>query len=1162
MGNELKVQNSLVVAGPASISGSLTTLGGLVASGSLGVTGSITSTNNIQGNQFSSTVGSVIGGRYFSDVLIAAGTVTYGSYGTSNVANFDIYANNENVGNGALLRLSSRFGGDNGAYLVSSLTGSVVLAVNGTGNSGLVLNGSTMNVGIGVSTPTGRLQVKGSGATSSTTALLVQNANASASFTVRDDGLVDIPGGGKLNFNNSSTQCWITTANGSTGLGSRSLNLPGTGGQAHWLFYNTAAFGIQLVDASGDNLTLTPGQNSGSFAMLSIGKSAASNRGGGGFAWRDNTNGNRGFTFGNPFNEFGDENGVNTRIVAGAGGTTGAGYNGGTLYLDAGATGGATKSVGNILISTNVTGSKVGIGVLIPSASLHISGSSNSVLLEIDSPAVNNILYVSGSGNVGIGTSNPSSALEVSGSITSKTSILSTGSFSHRGSFRLQGEPIAYGSLPYTGSWQDMIVFTPGANLGGGAYSYPQFYVTWGSSTTTITGGTLSTSSPASNVNALSLSAGGRNFSFYPYEQYISSAQNLNLLPGNSYGIGINTQSPTALLHISGASSRVLFEIDSPAVNNIIYVSGSGNVGIGTSTPAYTFVVKQPSNSTSTGFQITQTDSASDGMVLQFISSVAIIKNRTTGALTLGTNDTERFRITAGGDIGIGTTSPTAKLQVKGSGATSATTAFRVENTNLSGSLTVLDNGFVGIGKNTPISTLHLGNDTSGFLGDFTTPTITFNSLNNGIYLDSNRINFKAGGGFAFGCDSNGVIGNGFRINTALFNDLTTPIFVPVRTSPLGENSAGYGGNTAGNLSLITSGSSRLFISSSGNVGIGTITPSASLHVVGNTILSGSAGSGSALYAYKSGSTVLDIQGSQGQLFSVIDTLSGSLMSVNDISGLPILEVFSDDRVVMGTYGSPALIITGSNSVFSGSGKFAGALTVGSLTDAVSTENTLNVYPSPAGGTGEGGQILLAASGGLYTSASMLDNWQNQFRILKGTNAGGSSAGLMYVDLQSGNTNFVGAVTASAYSGLPNDYLYATRSGSSQTVGSAWANTDIIFNNTVVSKGISFNTSTGIASLTGGKVYRITARLAWGAAASYNLQFSCYTSGNTQIGPTTEIIQASNGTSNISDGTCEFIYAPSSNTDIKIRCTNNNTALSGEIVRADLNTQFIIQQIA
>jgi len=239
-----------------------------------------------------------------------------------------------------------------------------------------------------------------------------------------------------------------------------------------------------------------------------------------------------------------------------------------------------------------------------------------------------------------------------------------------------------------------------------------------------------------------------------------------------------------------------------------------------------------------------------------------------------------------------------------------------------------------------------------------------------------------------------------------------------------------------------------------------------------------------------------------------------------------------------------------------------GSLTIGNIVSTPSTENTLNVYPPPAGGIGEGGQILFAASGGLYTSASMLDTWQDQFRILRGSNSGGSNAGLVYVNLQTGNTQFTGNVTASAYSGLPNDYLYATRSGSAQTVGSAWANTDIIFNNVVVSKGITFNTSTGIASLTGGKVYRVTARLAWSAAASYNLQYSCYTSANTQIGPTVEIIQSTNGTNNISDGTLEFIYAPGSNTDIKIRTTSANTALSGENVRADLNTQFIIQQIA
>jgi len=255
-----------------------------------------------------------------------------------------------------------------------------------------------------------------------------------------------------------------------------------------------------------------------------------------------------------------------------------------------------------------------------------------------------------------------------------------------------------------------------------------------------------------------------------------------------------------------------------------------------------------------------------------------------------------------------------------------------------------------------------------------------------------------------------------------------------------------------------------------------------------------------------------------------------------------------DDRTLFDTSGSTVLNWT------------LGTLTV-RLTSSGTTENTLTLGPPPAGGTGEGGQLGLQAVGGSYTSASFLDTWQDQFRILKGPN-GGSTAGLMYMNLHTGNTQFVGAITASTYSGLPNDYLYVTRN-TNQTIGSGtWADRDIIFNNSVISKGISYNTGTGLATLTGGKVYRITARLAWSAAASYLLQYSCYDSSNSQLGPTVEIVQSTNLSNNISDGTLDFIYAPGSNVDIKIRTTSGTSALSGEFIRGDLNTQLIIQQIA
>jgi len=52
------------------------------------------------------------------------------------------------------------------------------------------------------------------------------------------------------------------------------------------------------------------------------------------------------------------------------------------------------------------------------------------------------------------------------------------------------------------------------------------------------------------------------------------------------------------------------------------------------------------------------------------------------------------------------------------------------------------------------------------------------------------------------------------------------------------------------------------------------------------------------------GATLVRADGTNGTVFSVIDDLSDSLMSVNNSAGLPVLEVFADDRVVAGQYGS------------------------------------------------------------------------------------------------------------------------------------------------------------------------------------------------------------------------------------------------------------------
>jgi hypothetical protein len=82
-------------------------------------------------------------------------------------------------------------------------------------------------------------------------------------------------------------------------------------------------------------------------------------------------------------------------------------------------------------------------------------------------------------------------------------------------------------------------------------------------------------------------------------------------------------------------------------------------------------------------------------------------------------------------------------------------------------------------------------------------------------------------------------------------------------------------------------------------IAVNTSSPNAVVHVYGST---------------PSG-TVLNVEGTNGSLFSVVDNLDGTLMSVNNNAGLPVLEVFSDDSVVAGRFGQNDFVISSSGNV-------------------------------------------------------------------------------------------------------------------------------------------------------------------------------------------------------------------------------------------------------
>ena len=55
--------------------------------------------------------------------------------------------------------------------------------------------------------------------------------------------------------------------------------------------------------------------------------------------------------------------------------------------------------------------------------------------------------------------------------------------------------------------------------------------------------------------------------------------------------------------------------------------------------------------------------------------------------------------------------------------------------------------------------------------------------------------------------------------------------------------------------------------------------------------------------AYPVSNGTLSIEGSAGQLFSVTNSLSGTLFSVNDVSGIPSIEVLDDGTIKLAEYG-------------------------------------------------------------------------------------------------------------------------------------------------------------------------------------------------------------------------------------------------------------------
>ena len=146
----------------------------------------------------------------------------------------------------------------------------------------------------------------------------------------------------------------------------------------------------------------------------------------------------------------------------------------------------------------------------------------------------------------------------------------------------------------------------------------------------------------------------------------------------NSTGVNVKIQledNATRQGEIALNTGSFTFSSGTGSVTERMRIDSSGNVGIGTSnaTPSNGEGMCLSSGSTITRLDIrnsTTGDATGDGTSLQLNGNDFTIENREAGYVAFSTSLTERMRIDSSGNVGIGTSSPSEKLEVSGTGHT------------------------------------------------------------------------------------------------------------------------------------------------------------------------------------------------------------------------------------------------------------------------------------------------------------------------------------------------------------------------------------------------------------------------------------------------------------------------------------------------------------
>ena len=256
-------------------------------------------------------------------------------------------------------------------------------------------------------------------------------------------------------------------------------------------------------------------------------------------------------------------------------------------------------------------------------------------------------------------------------------------------------------------------------------------------------------------------------------------------------------------------------------------ISTTGNVGIGTTTPTQLLDI-QPSSGTPV-FRIARTGGTDVRIGASITATGGLIGTYTNSPFDIYTNSSTKVRITEAGDVGIGTTSPAAKLHTVG------TNIVNIVQSSTSVSYTQYYNSSTGAGSTNDGLTVG-NNGLDAYIWQRESANLLFGTSNTeairitsaglvGIGTSSPATKFVVSNAGASGLEVDPAGGVGSGVLLQAYNRSTSAYMAQSYYALTHTFNVGSGAGTR-----------ALDITSAGNVGIGTSSPSRKLDVNGTSI--------------------------------------------------------------------------------------------------------------------------------------------------------------------------------------------------------------------------------------------------------------------------------------------------------------------------------------